>query len=93
MHLDLLQHRLSAACEQRLQAGRGELARLCAGLDAMSPLKVLARGYSIARKDGQVVQEIAQVSPGDRLEVLMTDGKVLCRVDGKEKVKWQRKSR
>ncbi len=93
MLLDFWQRRLSSACGQKLKAGRAELARLCAGLDAMSPLKVLSRGYAIVRKDEHVVQQIAQAEPGDRLEILVTDGKLLCQVDGKEKVKWRQKSR
>lgn len=93
MLLDFLQRRLSSACEDRLKAGRAELARLSAGLDAMSPLKVLSRGYSIARRDGQVIQRIDQTEPGDRLEILITDGKLLCQVEGKENIKWQQKSR
>lgn len=93
MLLDFLQRRLSSACEDRLKTGRAELARLSAGLDAMSPLKVLSRGYSIARRDGQVIQRIDQTEPGDRLEILITDGKLLCQVEGKENIKWQQKSK
>ena len=93
MLLDFWQRRLSSACEQRIKSGRAELARLCAGLDALSPLKVLSRGYAIVRKDEHVVQKLAQAEPGDRLEILVTDGKLLCQVDGKEKVEWRQKSR
>ena len=93
MLLDFLQRRLSSACEDRLKTERAELARLSAGLDAMSPLKVLSRGYSIARRDGQVIQRIDQTEPGDRLEILITDGKLLCQVEGKENIKWQQKSK
>ena len=93
MLLDFLQRRLSSTCEDRLKTGRAELARLSAGLDAMSPLKVLSRGYSIARRDGQVIQRIDQTEPGDRLEILITDGKLLCQVEGKENIKWQQKSK
>ena len=93
MLLDFWQRRLSSAYEQRIKSGRAELARLCAGLDALSPLKVLSRGYAIVRKDEHVVQKLAQAEPGDRLEILVTDGKLLCQVDGKEKVEWRQKSR
>lgn len=57
----------------------------------MSPLKVLSRGYSIARRDGQVIQRIDQTEPGDRLEILITDGKLLCQVEGKENTNGSKK--
>ena len=87
--LDSDQRRMSAALDGRLKAYRAELARLSAALDAMSPLKVLSRGYSIARRSGGVVTSVAQLEAGDRLDVMVTDGVLHCTVENKEKQVWQ----
>ncbi|MEE0434122.1 MAG: exodeoxyribonuclease VII large subunit [Peptococcaceae bacterium] len=49
-------------------------------LDAMSPLKVLARGYSFCEKEGQAVQSVKQVMAGDRLTLHFADGDVESKV-------------
>lgn len=81
--------RLSLAAKNRLTAQQGRLGRLTAGLDALSPLKVLGRGYTIARSGEDVVSSIAQAEPGDKLEVLVSDGALHCEVIGKEERIWQ----
>ncbi len=59
------------------------LATASAGLDAMSPLRVLERGYAIARTaEGHVVASIAAVAPGDTLAVRISDGEIDARVVG-----------
>ena len=73
----------------RLTARRGRLGRLAAGLDAMSPLKVLGRGYAIARKGENVVSSAAQAERGDRLDVLVSDGVLNCIVEEKEERTWR----
>ena len=77
--------RLSAALPgagARLTAGRRErLNALAAALDAMSPLKVLGRGYAIAqREDGKAVSSVGDVAPGDKLKLKLSDGSVECQV-------------
>ena len=84
MMLDAQYRRLSAAYEGRLSREQRRFARLCAELDAMSPLKVLGRGYSIVQKDGRTVTSHGQVEPGDQLNVQLSEGRLLCRVLEKE---------
>lgn len=61
-------------CRERLNA-------LAASLDALSPLKVLGRGYAIARRgDGKAVVSTGAVVSGDKLELTLSDGSVDCRV-------------
>lgn len=81
--------RLPLAARERLAVRRGQLGRLCAGLDALSPLKVLGRGYAIARHGEDVVSSVGQVRPGDGLEVLVSDGTLRCEVKEKEERTWQ----
>ena len=91
--LEAEKKRMPAAFTGQLNRQRGTLSRLAAGLDAMSPLKVLGRGYAIARRDGKAVTLIEQVEPGDELEVLVSNGTLNCAVGGKEERSWRQKGR
>jgi len=80
--LDRQSERLVHAMEKTLSVRRQHTARLAAAIDAMSPLKVLGRGYAIAQKeDGSLLTRVAQAQPGDRIELRVSDGSVHCRVD------------
>lgn len=66
-----------------LAARREALERSAALAAALDPRAILARGYSVFRlPDGRVVRSVAQVSPGDEGEVLVTDGAVDVAVSG-----------
>ena len=58
----------------------------------MSPLKVLARGYAVARNETGIISSVEQAAIGDEISVLVTDGALRCRVEGKEKRKWRQKN-
>jgi exodeoxyribonuclease VII large subunit len=61
---------------QRLAAAAGRLA-------ALSPLAVIARGYSVVRREGAlVVRRIDQVRPGERIEARVSDGWIQATVSG-----------
>ncbi len=93
LQLELQQQRLVRGMEQQLQASRHEMGRLAASLDAMSPFKVLARGYSMTQKDdGTIVSTIQQVNAGESLQVRVSDGTITCTATGKEKHRWRKKS-
>ena len=80
--LDHQSDRLVHAMERSLSGKRQNTARLAAALDAMSPLKVLGRGYAIARKeDGTLLTRRADAVPGERFELRVSDGSIACRVD------------
>ena len=91
LQLDRQSDRLRHAAALRLSGDRQRLSGLAASLDALSPFKVLARGYAIAQgADGRVVSSTEQVAPGDALTVRVTDGSVACTVTGKEECQWRR---
>lgn len=72
-----------AAINGRLKAARQELGVAAAELDAMSPLKVLERGYAIAQNaQGQVVREATTMTVGDEVRVRLWKGRLDCRVEG-----------
>lgn len=80
--LDGLQDRLRRAMQQRLLQCRKHADALAAHLQSLSPLNVLARGYSLTRTlpDQHVVHSVAQVHPGDEVEILVHDGAFKARI-------------
>ena len=73
--LQLLTNRLVAVQTQSVERRRRRCVELAAKLDAMSPLKVFTRGYSMAQtKDGSVLRSVTQVQNGDPISVSLTDG-------------------
>lgn len=79
--LQLLQNRLIAAENQCISRNNQRYIALTAKLDAMSPLKVLTRGYAMAQKaDGEVVRSVSQVETGDQINVSFSDGSLLATV-------------
>ncbi len=70
------------AIRSRLEVGRRRLGELAARLDALSPLAVLGRGYSIIRReaDGRIVRAAGDVSLGDRLDLQLSDGRIEAEV-------------
>jgi exodeoxyribonuclease VII large subunit len=69
----------------RLETAKQQLARAGAALDAMSPLRVLERGYAIAQDaQGHVLREASATATGDVLRLRLWKGAVNCRVEGTE---------
>ena len=82
MELDHMRDRLSASAERKVSAGRQEFVRLASALDAMSPLRVLKRGYSITEDGaGNSVKSASQLKKGDRVRLRFADGGADCTVD------------
>jgi exodeoxyribonuclease VII large subunit len=81
-HLERLEHRLRTAITARLATPRHRLARAAARLDALSPLAVLGRGYSLTRTaTGAIVRSARQVARGEPVAVLLAEGCLECRVE------------
>lgn len=79
--LGVLKTRLEATATRVLASREKLLGAVAARLDAMSPLRVLQRGYAIARTpDGVVVSSTTQVAPGDALQIRVADGEIATTV-------------
>ena len=77
-----LASRLNAAMDARIAAKKNEYARLGAKLDALSPLKVLSRGYAIALDEsGAALKDSQQARIGDKLTVRLESGALGCKVE------------
>ncbi len=86
IELDHSFERLVKAQEQLLAAKRHSFEKCGASLDAMSPLRVLSRGYAIAEDEGgKPLRSVDQLSPGEMLAVRLLDGKADCRIENVKK--------
>lgn len=74
--------RMRHAVTGRLTRQSDRLSRLGAQLDALSPLRVLARGYAVARgSDGRVLRRRGDFAPGDPFRLRIVDGEIGVRVE------------
>ena len=79
--LDFLSTRLHAAGQKMLHEKKQRFVRLTAALDAMSPLKVLSRGYSMVTDEaGTLVTSADTVEPGQRIHVSLRSGSLTAQV-------------
>lgn len=90
MELLHAQQRLGDLSGIFLSQKRQTFTALAASLDAMSPLKVLGRGYAMAQNEtGQILKSYRDVTAGQRLRVTLGEGGFTCRVE--EPLKEERK--
>ena len=86
--LELLTNRLIAAQNQNITRKNQQYIAAVSKLDAMSPLKVLARGYAMAQNEaGSVLRSVKQVELGERIAIRLCDGKLTATVMNKEETK------
>ena len=82
MVLDYVEQKLIHSGEKLLAPPRRRLGALSASLDALSPLKVLGRGYAMVTDgEGKIVRSVHDINIDDSLCVTMGDGGVRCRVE------------
>lgn len=82
MALDYARTSLAAAAESRTAAMRRTYVEIAAKLDALSPLKVLGRGYSIAENgEGKPIRSVDEIRIGERIDVKLAGGTLGCTVE------------
>ncbi len=86
--LQFLQNRLISAQTQSITRKNQRYIAAVSKLDAMSPLKVLTRGYSMIQTSrGEVLRSVTQVELGERIRISLSDGKLSATVMNKEESK------
>ena len=84
--IDHLTHRLCAGMRSVTDGEGRRFGALAASLDALSPLKVLGRGYALAQTaDGTVLRSAGQVETGETVHLRLAEGGLVCQVKEKEK--------
>lgn len=82
MDVDRMRDRLLSAQERQLAGKKQRFVKLGAGLDAMSPLRVLSRGYTVTMDErGNTLKSVKELSSGQRLRLRFGDGGAKCRVE------------
>lgn len=80
MELDRITDRVMSSTKQKIQEKENFLMRSIARIDALSPLKVMARGFSVVTKYNKCVTGVNDLSIGDAVNVVLCDGNVDCKV-------------
>lgn len=79
--LEFLKNRLLTAQQNGVNRKKQRYIAAVSKLDAMSPLKVLTRGYAMAQKEDQtVLRSVAQAELGERISVTVSDGQLFATV-------------
>jgi exodeoxyribonuclease VII large subunit len=79
--LDDWHGRLGRAIRHRLALAKKALEHRAGQLESLSPLNVLARGYSLTQKERRVIRNSREVEVGDRIETRLGEGKIVSRVE------------
>ncbi len=74
IRIDNLVKHLENSMQVRQEKEKTKYTKLVAKLDAYSPLKTLARGYSITQKEGKVIKTKVELEPGDIVDIRFVDG-------------------
>ena len=82
IHIDRSYEKLVSVIERKLHKSRVSYTGPAATLDALSPLKVLGRGFAIAQKsDGKVIKSATDVTSGDKIKVKLKKDELHCIVE------------
>lgn len=85
--LSHLESRLLSIQTQNISRYRNRYISCTAKLDAMSPLKVLTRGYSMTQTSGgEIIRSVSQITPGDQVRITVSDGIALASITSKEEI-------
>ena len=86
--VELLKNRLVSAQDRNITKAKQRYIAGVSKLEAMSPLKVLTRGYSMAQNErGEVVRSVSQMTLGERIRIRLSDGSLSATVMKKEEGK------
>lgn len=80
MDMDRWRDRLEMLEKSVIAAKKQQFLKVSAALDAMSPIKVLSRGYAVVTKDGNTVTKASVLNEGDEINVKFSEGCSTCKV-------------
>lgn len=80
MRLDRVVRGFSGAVQSPVSEAKTRLATAAGKLDALSPLRVLSRGYALVSRDDVAILSAGEVKPADNLSLRLHDGTLDCRV-------------
>lgn len=80
VYLTQIETKIAYLLERQWLQAQQRWQMLCAKLDGLSPLKILARGYSVTQANGHIVTQAAQLKIGDQLTTTLQQGEVVSEV-------------
>lgn len=81
---DLIAPRLTNAMTRQTENAQQRVGRAASGLQLVSPLAILARGYSVVEQDGHILNSVADVTLQEDVLIRLADGQVTATVTKKE---------
>lgn len=78
LELDRITDKIVSSVNCQLQNAQNVAAQLASRIDALSPLKVMARGFSVITKNSMCVSGVADLKVGDNITATLKDGNVDC---------------
>ncbi len=87
-YIDEFSARLSSRIKHQVELYEEKIKKDSQRLDSLNPWAVIERGYSICRKmsDKEIIKKLEQIEVGTKIEVIISDGKILSKVEKKEAV-------
>lgn len=80
--LDLTNKEIKRAMQQVLLKKQTDFDRILSTLGALSPLKIMERGYSLAySEENRLIKSINQVNVNEQIQIQLTDGSLFCKVE------------
>ena len=80
-NVDVLETRLKDSLSYIIENKSLKLSALAGKLNALSPLAVLARGYSVAQHNNRVIKSVSDIKENDEIHIAFNDGKAVCTVN------------
>ena len=80
LHLQHLKTSIRSSVNHQIKTNRQQLATSIAGLNALSPLGTLSRGYALAISGGNILTQVRQATPRQKIDVYLSDGRLNCQV-------------
>ncbi|MCH6268006.1 MULTISPECIES: exodeoxyribonuclease VII large subunit [Neobacillus] len=81
-HFERTHKELNRALKQILTKKQTDFDHMLSTLQALSPLKIMERGYSLSyTEDNRLVKSVNQVSVSDQVQIQLTDGSLFCKVE------------
>ena len=82
--VETLLPRLKMSMQHEMAQSKQRFGQAASGLQLVSPLAVLGRGYSVTKKDTEVVRQLKQVALDDDITIQISDGEIVARVTEKK---------
>ena len=85
MYLAMLEQRMEKSLQSIIARKKQSFVKAVATLDAISPLKVIGRGYSMVTENGRVLRSVDNIEIGEDVDITMADGTLKCLVKEKRR--------